>query len=192
MNFFLQMSGATASGSITPEASAQLATAFGLMFGGIIFFLGVLWVAVMTLMLISRRRLFEKAGLPGRGAIIPGYNRYLAFELGGRSGWNVLWIFFPPVFGILMIINYFRIANKFNKHRSFGLGMVLLKCIFIPILAFDKSRYELDGRNTFPRPHTPQLSPEPTHKVSKRPTMRKPLSKKPSATKVIKKKSVKK
>lgn len=91
-----------------------------------------------------------------------------------------------------MIITYFRIALKFNKHRSFGLGIVFLKCIFVPILAFDSSRYELDGRNTFFRPHRPQLSPEPTYKVSKRPTMRKPLSKKPSATKVIKKKAVKK
>lgn len=188
MNFFLQMSGATASGSITPEASAQLATAFGLMFGGIIFFLGVLWVAVMTLMLISRRRLFEKAWLPGRGAIIPGYNRYLAFELGGRSGWNVLWIFFPPVFGILMIINYFRIANKFNKHRSFGLGIVLLKCIFIPILAFDKSTYRTQQKKSL-TPSTPVWA---TPNVKKLPTTagkpaKKVIKKKTAAKKVVKK-----
>jgi hypothetical protein len=101
----------------------------------------------------------------------------------------------PPVFGILMIINYFRIAKRFGKHWSFALGMTLLKCIFVPILAFDSSRYELDGRNTFFRPHRPQLSPDPvfrTHKVNKRPTVRKPLSKKPSAKKTSGKKVVKK
>ncbi|MEI8092294.1 MAG: DUF5684 domain-containing protein, partial [bacterium] len=79
--------------------------------------------------------------LPGRGILIPFYNRYLMFKLGGRSGWNFLWILIPPVFGILMIINFFRIAVRFQKPAIYGLGIWLVKIVFIPILAFDKSKY---------------------------------------------------
>ena len=63
------------------------------------------------------------------------------FKLGGRSGWNFLWILFPPVFVILMIINCFRIAVRFGKPAIYGLGMLLVKIVFVPILAFDKSKY---------------------------------------------------
>jgi hypothetical protein len=92
-------------------------------------------------MIISRWKLFEKAGLPGWGIFIPFYNIYLMFELGGRSGWNLLRILFPPVLVILLIINCFKIAVRFGKPAVFGLGVRLIGIVFIPILAFDKSKY---------------------------------------------------
>lgn len=69
--------------------------------------------AVAILMIISRWKVFKKAGLPGWAIFVPFYNFYCMFELGGFSGRNVLWILIPPVFGILMIINCFNIAKKF-------------------------------------------------------------------------------
>jgi hypothetical protein len=107
--------------------------------------MAVVWMivilAIVVFMIISRWRVFEKASLPGRGIFIPFYNRYLMFKLGGRSGWNFLWILFPPVFAILMIINYFKIAVRFGKPAIYGLGIWFIKVVFIPILAFDKSVY---------------------------------------------------
>ena len=70
-------------------------------------------LALGVLMIISRWRVFKKAGLPGWGIFVPFYNRYLMFKLGGRSGRNFLWILIPPVFVVLMIINYFKIAKQF-------------------------------------------------------------------------------
>jgi nitrate reductase gamma subunit len=61
MNFVLQMSGATASGTISPETAAQL----GLMLGGFAAFACLFGIALLTLMIVSRRKIFEKAGLPG-------------------------------------------------------------------------------------------------------------------------------
>jgi hypothetical protein len=101
----------------------------------------VVCLAIAALMIVSRWRVFSKAGLPGWGIFIPFYNRYLMFELGGRSGRNFLWILIPPVFVVLMIINYFKIAMRFWKHWTYGLGIRFLKIIFIPILAFDNSKY---------------------------------------------------
>lgn len=48
---------------------------------------------------------------------------------------------FPPVFVILMVINYFKIAKAFGKHWTYGLGIRFIKIVFIPMLAFDKSKY---------------------------------------------------
>ena len=137
MDFVLQLSGATATGNISPEVIHQFTT----MFGGMIIVWSVIRCAVMVFMIIARWKVFEKAGFPGRGTLIPFYNIYLVFKLGWMSGWNLLWIFFMPVFVILMIINFFKIAVRFQKPAIYGLGIWLVRIVFIPILAFDKSVY---------------------------------------------------
>jgi len=145
MNFSFEMSDAIATGSISPEAMTALGDSMGgvlgALFGWMIFVAIIVGAMIGIFMIISRWKVFEKAGLHWRGALIPFYNRYQMFKVGGRSGWNFLWILIPPVFGILMIINYFRIAVRFGKPAVYGLGIRLLKIIFIPILAFDKSVY---------------------------------------------------
>jgi len=145
MNFAFEMSGAVASGNISPEAIGQFGHTFGsvlwIFLGGMSVVGTIIAIAVAVFMIISRWRVFEKAGLPGRGIFIPFYNWYLMFKLGGRSGWNFLWILFFPVFCILMIINDFKIAKRFGKPGIFGLGVRWVKIVFIPILAFDKSVY---------------------------------------------------
>lgn len=85
--------------------------------------------------------MFQKAGLPGWGAIIPFYNVYLRFKMAGMSGWWVLGFLFPPVVAIALIVSYFKIPEKFGKHRAWGFGLRFLNPIFIGILAFDKSTY---------------------------------------------------
>ncbi len=107
-------------------------------------------LAIIILIVISRWKIFSKAWLPGWGIFIPFYNRYLMFKLGGRSGRNFLWIIIRPVFVILMIINVFRMAQRFWKHWTFGLGILFLTVIFIPILAFDNSKYL--GKKSIARP----------------------------------------
>ncbi len=136
----------------------------------------VVGLAIITLMIISRWRIFSKAGLPGWGIFIPFYNRYLMFKLGGRSGRNFLWIFVPPVFVILIIINYFKISKVFGKHWTYGLGILFLKVIFIPILAFDNSKYigkkltaKVAARTTTKVIATPAKVQAPIKKAIKKP-----------------------
>lgn len=56
----------------------------------------VLILATSLLMLVSWWRIFQKAKLPGRGAIIPFYNIYLILKLAGKPNWT-WWLLFPPV-----------------------------------------------------------------------------------------------
>jgi len=107
--------------------------------------IAILWIvvslAIAVFMIISRWRVFKKANLPGRGYLIPVYNRVLIFKLGGLSGRWTLSILFPPLFIVMMIINYFNIAKNFWKHWAYGLGILFFSIVFIPILAFDDSKY---------------------------------------------------
>ena len=91
--------------------------------------------------IICRWKMFQKAGLPGWGAIIPFYNIYLRFKMAGMSWWWVLSLVFPPLFLIVFIVSFFKIPQKFGKHWAWGLGLWLLNPIFIGLLAFGKSNY---------------------------------------------------
>ena len=141
MNFSFELSWALITGSVDQSAMAGISTALWAVFGWLVMIRTVIAFGVMALMIVSRWKVFKKAWLPGRGIFVPFYNIYLMFKLGGRSGRNVLWILIPPVLGVLMIINYFKIARRFWKHPAYGLGIRFLRFIFIPILAFDDSKY---------------------------------------------------
>jgi len=97
----------------------------------------ILILATSLLMLVSWWRIFQKAKLPWRGAIIPFYNIYLILKLAGKPNWT-WWLLFPPVLWILMIVAQFKIAEKFGKGTGFALGLWFLPVIFYPILAFSK------------------------------------------------------
>ncbi len=98
----------------------------------------IVFVAILILMIVSRWRVFEKAGQPGWGSLIPVYNIYLTFKVAGRPGGWTRWILFPPVLLILLIITCFDIAKRFGKPGIFGLWILLVKVVFVPLLAFDK------------------------------------------------------
>ena len=101
----------------------------------------VVTLAFLVWTIICRWKMFQKAGLPGWGAIIPFYNFYLRFKMAWMSWWWVLSILLPPVFAIAIIVSYFKIPSRFGKHWAWGLWLWFLNPIFIWIFAFDKSEY---------------------------------------------------
>lgn len=141
MNFSFELSWALLTWNINEDAMMEMGALAAAFIGWMAIVRAVVILGLAALMIISRWRVFSKAGLPGWGIFIPFYNRYLMFKLGGRSGRTFLWIVIPPVFAVLMVINYFNIAKKFWKHWAYGIGITFLKIIFIPILAFDDSKY---------------------------------------------------
>lgn len=87
-------------------------------------------------------KIFEKAWLPWRWAIIPFYNIFLRFKISSMSGWWVLSLLFPPAFLIALIVSFFKVAKNFWKSGWFGVWLWLLNPIFIGILAFNKDNYQ--------------------------------------------------
>jgi hypothetical protein len=101
----------------------------------------ILYLVLAVFYIVVMWKIFVKAGKPGWGCIIPIYNIILQMEIAGRPGWWVLLMFIPGVNVIINIIVLLDIAKAFGKGTGFGIGLILLGFIFLPILAFGDAKY---------------------------------------------------
>ncbi len=96
-----------------------------------VFFIACYWIV------------FTKAGYPGWGAIIPFFNYYIMMKVAGKPGWWLILLFIPIVNIVVWIIVALATAKAFDKTALFGVGLIFLPFIFIPILAFGSATYQL-------------------------------------------------
>ncbi|MBD5523289.1 MAG: signal peptidase I [Lachnospiraceae bacterium] len=115
------------------------ATAAAVAAGSIVYMLVVLAIAIVVL--VGLWKVFEKAGKPGWGAIVPLYNLYCLFEMTFGTGWLFLLIFVPCVGAIMTIIMWIKLAMAFDKGVGFGIGILFLPFIFVPMLGFGDAQY---------------------------------------------------
>ena len=108
--------------------------------GALIFL--VIYLAIIVVVLAGFWKMFEKAGQPGWGAIVPFYNMYLMCKIAGRPGWWLILLLIPYVNFIFWIIVLLDLAKSFGKGVGFAVGMILLGAIFIQILGFGSAEYE--------------------------------------------------
>ena len=106
---------------------------------------GVLaYIGVIVLVIVSIWKIFEKAGKPGWAAIIPIYNMIVLLEIVKKPIWWIVLMLIPLVNIVVAIIVYVELAKAFGKSAGFGIGMIFLSFIFLPLLAFGDDQY-LDG-----------------------------------------------
>ena len=101
----------------------------------------IIYLAFIVFELWAFWKLFVKAGRPGWGAIIPIYNLYLLLKIAGRPGWWLILFLIPLVNIIFAVIVWLDIAKSFGRGTGFGIGLIFLSGIFVPILAFGASQY---------------------------------------------------
>lgn len=101
----------------------------------------VLWLGVMVFYTACIWRIFTKAGYPGWHSIVPFLNLYTLVRVAGRPGWWMLLMLIPCVGTVVGVIVYLELAQQFGKGVGFGLGLVFLSPIFLPILAFGSASY---------------------------------------------------
>ena len=114
----------------------------------VMFFVGLI-ISVITI--IANWRIFTKAGEKGWKCLIPIYNTVVLFKIAGLSP---LWVLgylasVIPVVGYIAVLGLtiylmYNLAKAFGKDGAFTVGLVLLNTIFIMILAFGKSEYQLN------------------------------------------------
>lgn len=178
MNFSFELEWAALTGNMSPEAMMWLSSVFGAFVGWLAIVRMAVWLGLAILMLISGWKVFKKAGLPGWAIFVPVYNMIVRLQVAKMSGRRLLTIVFPPVFVIVMIISCFKIAENFWKHWTFGLGILFLKFIFVPILAFDNSKF-IGKKNTGVAAPKAAIAPTPFKKtLIKKPVVKKPVAKK--------------
>src|SRR4051794_27133558 len=95
----------------------------------------IIYLIVVAFELYCAWILFVKAGRPGWGAIIPFYNYYLALKIVGRPGWWLILLLIPFVNIVIFIILALDLAKSFGRGTGFGIGLIFLSPIFLPILA---------------------------------------------------------
>ena len=126
----------------------------GLMVGtlaGVAMVIIVFAFVIGILTIIANWKLFTKAGQKGWKSIIPIYNTVILFRIAGVSPWLILAYFAAIIPGIgwlvvaaLTIYLMYNLAKAFGKDGAFTVGLVLLNTIFMMILAFGKSEYQLN------------------------------------------------
>lgn len=110
---------------------------------GVAIFLFV-YLAILAVMIVGTWKMYEKAGQPGWGVLIPIYNAVLFCRAAGRPGWWVILYFIPLVNLIISIIVMIDLAKRFGKGVGFAIGLILLGVVFIPILGFGSAQYQGD------------------------------------------------
>jgi hypothetical protein len=95
---------------------------------------------VTILMIAAMWKIFSKAGQPGWASLIPIYNYIVWCKIVGRPLWWVLLLFvcFPIAYIVLSI----DLAKSFGKGAGFGVGIILLPFIFMPMLGFGSATYQ--------------------------------------------------
>ena len=104
-------------------------------------FLIIIYIAVIIFEIAALWQVFVKADKPGWAAIIPFYNYYVLLKVVGRPGWWLILYFIPIVNIVVWIIVAIDLAKSFAKSTGFGVGLIFLAFIFIPILGFGPATY---------------------------------------------------
>jgi len=119
------------------------------LFAGLITAYLVIVIPIVLIAIVAVWRVFTKAGQPGWAVLIPFYNLYVYSQVVKRPGWWMLLYFASiiPVVGSLAvlfvsIIDNLRLAKLFGKSSGFGVGIILLGVVFLPILAFGDADYD--------------------------------------------------
>jgi hypothetical protein len=117
-----------------PTVDVAGAAAFG-------FFSFLFAIAVGAFFVIVLWRIFTKAGEPGWAAIVPIYNWIVLLKIVHRPWWwiFIMWLIIPA------IIVYLDLAKVFGQSTAFGVGLILLPVVFLPILAFGGAQYQHGG-----------------------------------------------
>lgn len=102
----------------------------------------VLIIAIEVLVFSGAWRILEKAGKPGWGILIPGYNLYLLICIAElNNAWFLLCLI--PILNIVVLFYIFvKICKHFGHGFGYVFGLFFLPFIFFPLLGFGKERYE--------------------------------------------------
>lgn len=117
----------------------------GFLLGSVVIWIIGMVAAVFTM--ICMWKIFTKAGKKGWAVFIPVYNIIVMLEIAELPMWYLVLLLVPFANIYAMFKIYIEIAHKFGKSTGFGVGMVFLSIIFVPMLAFGKAEYKGNNSN---------------------------------------------
>lgn len=103
---------------------------------------GIIYFAVLILLIVSGWKIYEKAGEPGWASIVPIYNIIVFLKIVGKPLWWIVLFLIPIVSIVFAIWSVNLLSIKFGKGVGFTIGLILLPFIFFPILAFGDAKFQ--------------------------------------------------
>lgn len=101
----------------------------------------LVFIIVAIVMLIGMWKIYTKANQPGWALFVPIYNLYALLQIVGRPTWWLL-LMLIPLLNLIVLVVYVDLAKSFGKSTLYGLGMIFLPFIFIPMLGFGSAQYQ--------------------------------------------------
>ena len=123
----------------------------GAIMGGLFF--TVIMLGFAAVMVASMWKLFTKAGEPGWASIVPIYNLITLLKITGKPVWWIVLFCVPLVNFYALIMVCMGLAKSFGKSSGFGLGLVLVSPVFIPLPGFGNAQYVGTGTLAAPTEH---------------------------------------
>ncbi len=114
--------------------------------GAVIF---VVYLAIIVLVIAGLWKVFTKAGQQGWAAIIPILNTLVILKVVKRPLWWIILFLIPCVSFVAWIIVAIDLAKAYGRGTGFAIGLILLGPIFILILGFGSSEYQLEPEPLF-------------------------------------------
>ena len=96
---------------------------------------------IAAVVIVSRWKIFTKAGKPGWASIVPIYSTWVFVEILQKPPLWFWLMIFPCTMPIFAILGMIQLAKVFGKETGFAIGLILLPLVFLPILAFGSAKY---------------------------------------------------
>ena len=107
----------------------------------------ILAIAISLFYIIAMWKIFTKAGKAGWLIFIPIVNMYVMFDIVYGKGWKFLLLLVPFLNVIIEILFFIDLAKAYGKGTGFGIGLIFLGFIFIPILGYGSATYQPSFNN---------------------------------------------
>ena len=85
--------------------------------------------------------IFEKANVQPAYAYIPILGWYFLCKIADKNGWKIIFLFIPYLNIVYLLVLSLKLAKVFNRSILYGIGIFILPIVFIPMVAFDESKY---------------------------------------------------
>lgn len=102
----------------------------------------IIYLAIVVVTIAGDWKMFEKAGKPGWAFLVPIYNVIVMLEIINKP---IKWLLFLiiPILNIVYGIKlYIELAKAFGKGTGFGIGMIFLPFVFVPMIGFGDAEYQ--------------------------------------------------
>ncbi|MCD8044297.1 MAG: DUF5684 domain-containing protein [Tannerellaceae bacterium] len=102
----------------------------------------IIYLAIIVVTIAGGWKMFEKAGKPGWAFLVPIYNVIVMLEIINKP---IKWLLFLiiPILNIVYCVKlYIGLAKAFGKGTGFGIGMIFLPFVFVPMIGFGDAEYQ--------------------------------------------------